>query len=168
MQILLIVLSVAIGATPALAQGVFAGGAARGRTRIGAADGPFAGTNIWGQFLAGPTSDSLVPVGNSTFHQPGGEFALGVVPVPGAPAFTTAFVQLLAWDGTAWGSDLLGVPADQIGRTDIVSVFLSDGISPLSLPMFSQPAIVPIPEPSTWALLAFGTFVFWCMRCRRR
>jgi len=162
------ILFVCLAAHASFAQGVFFGSNVSGRTRVGSIGGPLAGTNIFGQFLAGALSDSLVPVGAATPHFEDGVFALGTVTVPGVPANTSAFVQLLAWDGTAWGSDLAGVPADQLGRTDIVTVFLSDGFLPSYAPMFSQPAIVPIPEPSTWALLAFGTFVFWCARRRRR
>jgi len=144
------------------AQGVFVGSNLFGeaRTRLGSFDGPFAGTNIVGQMLGGPNPSSLQPVGPIDYHN-NGEFAIARITVPDVPAYEYAYVQLLAWDSTYWGASLAGVPNDQLGRTDIVSVLLTTGVFPDTayLPRFTQPAIVPpIPEPSVWALavLALG------------
>jgi hypothetical protein len=136
------------------AQGVFYGSNALARTRLGALDGPFAGTNIVGQMLGGATPSSLQPVGPIDYHN-NGEFFIEFITVPNVPAYQAAYVQLLAWDSTFWGTSLAGVPNDQLGRTDIASVLLTTGVFPDTayLPRFTQPAIVPpIPEPSVWAL----------------
>jgi len=142
------------------AQGVFVGSNISARTRVGSLDGPFAGTNIVGQMLGGASPSSLHPVGPIDYHN-NGEFAIARITVPDVPANEYAYVQLLAWDSTFWGTNLAGVPNDQLGRTDIASVLLTTGTFPdvVYSPGFTQPAIVPpIPEPSVWALavLAFG------------
>jgi hypothetical protein len=143
------------------AQGVFVGSNISARTRVGSLDGPFAGTNIVGQMLGGASPSSLHPVGPIDYHN-NGEFAVSpYITVPDVPPNQFAYVQLLAWDSIFWGSSLAGVPTDQLGRTDVVTVFLTTGVFPDTayLPRFTQPAIVPpIPEPSVWALavLAFG------------
>ena len=63
-------------------QGVFFGSNAAGRTRVGSIDGPLAGTNIFGQFFSGATSDSLTPIDMASPHFQNGVFALGNVTVP--------------------------------------------------------------------------------------
>jgi hypothetical protein len=145
------------------AQGVFIGSNASARTRLVSFDGPLAGTNIMGQMLAGANPSSLQPVTAAIYHYTGGVFAVpsAQVTVPDVPPNQFAYVQLLAWDSIFWGSSLAGVPTDQLGRTDVVTVFLTTGVFPDTayLPRFTQPAIVPpIPEPSVWALgvLALG------------
>jgi hypothetical protein len=142
------------------AQGVFYGSNLSARTRLGALDGPFAGTNIVGQMLGGATPSSLQPVGPIDYHN-NGEFFAALITVPDVPANEFAYVQLLAWDSTYWGTSLAGVPSDQLGRTDVVTVLLTTGVFPdgAFAPGFTQPAVVPpIPEPSVWALavLALG------------
>src|SRR6185369_15937365 len=106
---------------------------------------------------------SLQPVTAAIYHYTGGVFAVpsAQVTVPDVPPNQFAYVQFLGWDSTYWGSSLAGVPSDQLGRTDIVTVFLTTGMFPdiVHAPVFTQPAIVPpIPEPSVWALgvLALG------------
>ncbi len=136
-------------------QGVFLAGNPGNQTRLGSLDGAFAGTNIYGLFLAGPTAASLGPVGLVMAHV-NGRVPTRSVSVPSVPPYSYAFVQFVAWDAGLWGTDWLAVPADQFGRTDIVQVFLTTGIFPdVTLgPQFTQPAIVPVPEPAGWALVA--------------
>jgi MYXO-CTERM domain-containing protein len=143
------------------AQGSFVFNNLSAPTRIGASNGPLAGAGIWGQMLAGSNVNSLFPVGSPAEHFPNGIADGGRVMVPGIAAYNYAQVQMVAWDSAFWGTSLAGVPTDQLGRTDIVSVFLTTGVFPdvAFLPQFTQPAIVPpIPEPSVWALavLALG------------
>jgi hypothetical protein len=156
----LVLAMVMLLATDSLGQGVFGYSNSGARTRMGSADGPLAGTNVYAQMFAGAQPGSLSPVGLVDFHMEGVVFA-GLVSVPGIPAYTNAYVQMVAWDSTFWGTTLANVPADQLGRTDVVTVFLTTGVFPdiAFVPQFTQPAIVPpIPEPSVWALgaLALG------------
>ena len=90
-----------------------------------------------------------------------GGFGVGLVSVPTVPAYQYAYVQQVAWDSTLWGTDWSHVPSDQFGRTDIASVFLTTGFFPdIALaPRFRQPAIVPVPEPSVWALAGVGVLL---------
>ena len=167
MKTRIFILFLCLAAHASFAQGVFFGSSGNVRTRVGSSDGPLAGPNIFGQFFAGATPDSLVPVGSSHPHGDGGFFA-GRVSVPSVPPRSTALVQLWAWDSSLWGTAFVSVPGNQFGRTDIVSVYLATDFDVISAPWFTQPAIVPIPEPSTWALFAFGTAGLWCARRRRK
>ncbi len=127
-------------------------------TRIGSLQGPLAGPGIWGQCLAGPATDALAPVGVPVDHQPSGVVFGGDVAVPGVSG-TWAFVQMVAWDGRVWGADLSAVPTNQLGRTDVVGVSLNAPPAPRQPPPWTQPAIVPIPEPSVLGLTLLGAGV---------
>jgi hypothetical protein len=170
MLIVLIACS-ALPVVPGYAQGVFLFFNASAPTRIGSLDGSLAGTGIWAQMLAGPTFSSLLPVGMALEHATNGLVG-GVVrvAVPTVPAREVAQVQMVAWDGTLWGTSLAGVPTDQLGRTDVVPVFLTTGVFPdvTFSPSFNQPAIVPpIPEPSTLALCVIGWGLWVIARGRK-
>ncbi len=130
-------------------------------------DGELAGAGFWGQFLVGTNADSLAPAGGPLEHVRNGRVPIREIAVLGIPGGTRAFVQMWAWDGTRWGTDLANVPADQFGKTDIVPIFLTYSFDPVFLSLFTQGAIVPIPEPSTWALSALALGAFW-LACRRR
>lgn len=142
-------------------QGIFLWCNASAPTRVGTSDGPLAGAGIWGQMLAGATPSSLEPVDMAFQHN-----SLGLIcgsrfiTVPSVPCPGTAWVQMVAWDARLWGRSLANVPLDQLGRTDIVPRSLS-GCSPdpIFSPRFTQPAIVPIPEPSASALALLGAAV---------
>ncbi len=139
---------------------VFLNGSAR--TRLGTIDGPLAGPGVWAQMLAGPDMSSLAPVGFSLNHVTNGLVGGVLVTVPSVPRLNLAYVQMVAWDGIEWGTDLSSVPAGRLGRTDIVQVLLSEGFPDVDYaPQFTQPAIVPIPEPSVWSLLALGVAGCW-------
>jgi len=165
MRTMLLTFILALGVLQTPAQGVFFGSNVSNRTRTGSLDGALADTNIFGQFFTGPTADSLVPAGLGSWHRPGGVFFVGSVTVPGVPAYSAAFVQLVVWDAILWGTDFSAVPANQLGRTDIVQVYLTTGMFPdnLEAPHFTQPAIVPVPEPSVFALLSLGGAVAWAI-----
>ena len=124
-------------------------------TRIGSADGPFAGPGIWGQLLAGPTTTNLSPIGGPVEHNVAGFISAGFVSSPNVACYTLGYAQLVAWDGRLWGTDLNNVPFDQRGATDVVGVFMNCD-NPFRAPQFTQPAVVPIPEPNALMLFALG------------
>ena len=136
-------------------------------TYIGSANGPLAGPEYWGQFLVGTNIGSLTPVGNPLQHGPSGRVSGNIVTIPGIPGDTFAYIQLVAWNGTLWGTTLSGVPEDQLGRTDIISHYFTYDFQPQFAPQFIQSAIVPIPEPSTWALVVLGAGAL-CFATRKR
>lgn len=161
----------ALMSASASAQGLFLFSNFSAPTRLGVLDGPLAGSGIWAQMLVRVFPDNLLPVGEAREHA-GDGLVGGVVytEVPGIPGGDLVSVQMVAWDGVLWGSALAAVPPGQLGRTDIVSVQLSSGFPfPVSAPRFTQPAIVPIPEPSVLALGALvGALVSLHQRMRRR
>lgn len=139
------------------------------RTQIGSLSGPLAGPGNWAQMVAGSQSNVLTAVGVPVEHVGAGIVSGGEVAVPGIPGEEYAFLQLVAWDGTIWGTSLSGVPAEQLGRTDIDRHQLSFFFQPMAAPHFTQPAVVPpIPEPSVWALGLLGSLLFfWRLRSGR-
>ena len=151
----------------AQAQGTFLFVNRGARTRIGSIDGPYAGPDILGQMLIGLTPDSLSPVGVAWPHRDDGGIFGGTVTVPGIPGNTYVFAQMVAWDQTLWGSSLSEVPLQVRGYTDVVPLYLNLVIDPPDSPQFNQPAIVPVPEPAAWALLALAGGVLWGARFTR-
>lgn len=146
-------ITLAAGLGTLCAQGVFVYSNGRALTRLYSSDGPLAGTNIFAQMFAGAVPEALSPIGPVDFHIDG-IVSAGLVAVPGVPAYSYAYAQMVVWDSVRWGGVLSDVPADQLGHTDIVRVFLTTAAFPdvPALPRFTQPAIVPIPEPAVWAL----------------
>jgi hypothetical protein len=161
-------------ASVASAQGLFAFNNQSARTRIGSADGPFAYSGIWAQMLAGVNPDGLSPIGDPREHLAFGPGGLVVGPhleVPGIPPCGIAYVKMAAWDGELWGTSLAGVPDGWFGMTDTVPVPLGGGPMPCELvtaPRFTQPAILPIPEPSVGVLGLLVSAILLVVRGRRR
>ena len=140
----------------AWSQGIFSISSQTALTRVGSLDGPLAGPAILGQALVGATEGSLSPLGPPRDHMFGllRDIALAV---PGVFAGQDVFVQMAAWDGTVWGDSLAGVPANQIGYTDIVPVILASPTQPYPFPEFTRSAVVPpVPEPNTVAMIIVG------------
>jgi hypothetical protein len=136
-------------------------------TRIGSIDGPLAGTGIWSQALAGQTPDSLAPVGVPVEYGP---MAAGIVPPqlvepPNLQVCATAYVKMVAWDGTLWGQSLASVPRSQLGMTDTVPVFMSNAgletCGPIQITRFNQAAVVPVPEPSVLGIATAAGLGCW-------
>jgi hypothetical protein len=149
----------------AYSQGIFLLFNPTAPTRLDSIGGPLAGPGIWAHAVAGRTADSLEQVGVSVEHI-GSGITYGITTVvPWALPGETIFVQMAAWNGAAWGTNLINVPANQLGRTDTVRVFLvPGGGAPPFYPEFTEPAVVPpIPEPSGVNLLAAlgGLVVFF-------
>jgi len=164
-----ILATAALISVQAYAQGTFYFSNFRAPTRLWTIDGPPAGRGIWAQMLAGTTVEDLVSIGVPREHLADGVVYGGVVTVPGIPEFETAYLQMVAWDGQLWGTNLAGVPTDQLGRTDTVPHDLGGSIMPALSPLFTQPAIVPIPEPSVLALTVLaGAALFIRRRLRHR
>jgi hypothetical protein len=156
-------------------QGYFDFDNAYALTHIGSINGPLAGTGIWAQMLAGSTAGSLAQVGTPAEHfdilgVPSGRVNGGSVAVPGTVQGQTVYVEMLAWDGTRWGTALSAVPKDQLGMTDVVAVGLAGLLGPPPpLPHFTQSAIVPVPEPSASAMAVLaGVCVMLVCGVRRR
>jgi hypothetical protein len=138
-------------------------------TRLVSIDGPLAGPGIWAEMLAGRTPDRLSPLGFPAQHFGDGLVVGFNLTVQGIDCFETAYIQMVAWDGRLWGTSLEGVPADQLGRTDIVPHMLTCYPLPVYSPMFTQPAIVPIPEPSVVMLgILAGSLAFVGRFARRQ
>jgi hypothetical protein len=84
------------------------------------------------------------------------------------PCDTFGYAQVVTWDGRIWGTSFEGVPPDQLGATDVVRVPMNCPPIPVFAPQFTQPAIVPIPEPSAWALVLLGAVgLLWFRDARR-
>lgn len=143
-------------------------------THIGSLDGPFAGPDIWAQAFAGATPEDLQLVGSPAQHSRGSGLVWGgLLTVPEADFFGTAYVQMYVWDGVMWGTDFSQVPAEWLGSTDVGTVSLGGLYGPPpGTPRFFESAIVPVvPEPSTVALAVIGgvlLFVLRRARCRKR
>ena len=118
--------------------------------------------------LVGGDPDNLFPVGMPLEHSIRGIVNGGVLTLDGFPCLSSAYAQFVAWDGTLWGSSLDQVPLDQLGRTDIVRTPLLCFPQPIFGPLFTQPAIVPIPEPSVLAIGILGVSLVALRRLLRR
>ena len=179
MKRMIAILIVGLVPLQASAQGTFVWSNPTAPTRLYKLDGPLAGTGIWGQMLVGTDAGNVMPLGIATEHIRIGNRSTGIVSglgngivsVPGIECRQFTYIQFVAWDGEAWGTDLEFVPEHQLGRTDIVSHLLAGCLGdPETAPRFTQPAMVPpIPEPSTMALLllAGGAAIISTRRFRR-
>jgi hypothetical protein len=162
---------------PVMSQGRLVFGNPFAPTRIGSADGPLAGPNIYAQLLVGLTEEALMPIGVAIPHRATGDGIVngGVLEVPDIPPLTSVYVQIVAWDSDFWGTELVNVPEHQLGRSAIDRLVLAGDPYPLppAGPSFDHGAVVPlIPEPSTWALLVLGSGILlsrrWVHRRERR
>ena len=131
----------------------------RAPTHIGSIDGPLAGLDYGGELFVGLTPDSLAPIPPSSPHFVNGVVIGGAISIPYAFPGDLVYVQMAAWNGSLWGTDVEQAPPSQIGLTDIVPVFATIESPPI--PPFTRSAIVPpVPEPSVWALMLCGR---WCL-----
>lgn len=161
-QFILISMLLGSGLFRAEAQGTFLFSNAGAPTRVGSINGPLAGPDFWAQMFVGLTPESLQPIGTPDNHGASGFVFHGDIVVPNIEGGMTAFVQMWAWNGTLWGTSVDEVPLAHFGKTDIVPVTLSFPSQATFPPQFTQGAIVPIPEPSAWALAVLGAGLLWC------
>lgn len=142
-------------------------------TRVGSSSGPLAGTNVLSMTLAGSAPDQLAPAGPTLSYLGGGRVRPEDVFVPGVAPFQYAFVQLVAWDSTQWGTEFDKVPSWSLGRTDVVTVnlWIPNGNVRWS-PTFGSSAIIPtaVPEPSGQSLVVFtgSALGAYCLASARR
>ncbi len=152
-------------------QGVFRMDNSTAPTYIGSTNGSLAGSNVLSITLAGSTPDNLLPAGPTIDYFSNGRIRPVDVSVPGIPGLQYAFVQLVAWDSSQWGSEFETVPKSDLGKTDIVQVSLNlpNRFERWS-PRFGSSAIVPtsVPEPSKFAMVGLGLSLIGlsASRCR--
>ncbi len=168
MKLILFVCLVLSAAFTLRGQGSFFFANTHAPTHLYTIDGPLAGPEIYAQMLVGRTESSLEPVGPSIPHIRDGIAADGEIEVPGIGPAELAYIQMVAWDSRLWGTSLAAVPADQLGRTDIVPHTLSGGTLPTFAPYFTQSAVVPVPEPSVLLLCLIGFGGLCCFAKARK
>jgi hypothetical protein len=128
------------------------------------AAGVGADNTYFGQLFAGPTADSLLPMGAPRAFLAQGYFGPQAVTIDNISAGGAAFVQLRAWasaNGSTWDA-ATSQAVYEAGMSPILS--LSSTGNPLAEPPGTPVNLVGlqgfqmevIPEPSTWALLALG------------
>jgi hypothetical protein len=135
-----------------------------------------AGPEYMAQLFAGPSADSLAPVGApATFLTGGGAgyFNGGVIAVPSVAPGEVGWFQVGVWQtlGGTIPSYTAALAAGAYYGQSAVFATLTGGVgSPPSPPMalVGLQSFALIPEPSTWALLAFGTALFTLRALRRR
>ena len=130
-------------------------------TRVGAINGPLAGSEYWAELLVGLTVDSLSPIPPASPHLINGVVTYGEVTTPYFFG-EQVYVQMAAWNGDLWGADFEQVPANQLGFTDVVSVMVRPSTQSPDFPPFTRSAIVPaVPEPAAWSLVILGALWTW-------
>jgi len=104
--------------------------------------------------------DIAIPA-NGTIFDPNGYTYI----VPGEPAGTTVYLQLLAWTGN---SPTYAGAANR-GATSIFSTVLFSGVSTSSGDTSGMSALViqPVPEPGTCAFYALGALAFASFRRKK-
>jgi hypothetical protein len=158
----IVLASLAILTSNSYGQGQFIIGNPTAPTRIWRIDGPLAGPGIWAQMVAGPTPDSLVPVGPAVEHVGSGFISPSSATVESSlswPDPLHAYVQMLAWNGVIWGTSLEGVPSNQLGKTDVVLTPLGYPPGHNETPRFTRTAIVPAGPPLHIAISSIDTLL---------
>lgn len=143
-------------------------------------------------FAAGSVTDSasLVPAGNPVnlrsgtsagFSQITGTTSLGVlvdptVVVPTIPGGALATIQMRAWWAGPGGNtytqyyEYNGPPNGLFGASPLLVKPLGAGGTPPSPPAdlvgLQGFTLIPVPEPTTWALLGLGAAALWIFRRR--
>ncbi len=109
-----------------------------------------------------PTGAGDITFGaNGTIVDPNGYTYI----VPGEPAGTTVYLQLLAWTGNS--TTYAG--AANRGSTSVFSTVLFSGVSSGSGDISGMSALIiqPVPEPGTGVLIALGAVTFALIRRKK-
>jgi hypothetical protein len=117
-----------------------------------------------GQLYAGATAGSLAAVGSPVAFFGAGTGGEGyivspaTVTVPGIAGGATAVVQMKAWASTFASYEAAVAGGGVRGESTTFSITLGGGGSPPAVPanLVGLQAFSLVPEPSTYALLAFG------------
>lgn len=139
------------------------------------------GTNYVAELYGGNTIDSLVlaqagaasmqPVPFTRIYndQPGYFADVGYVHFPNVPGAGFAWLQVRAWDlrlGETY-DEAMALGLGGYGQSPLFYARGGDLTTDLPRPLIGLQSFSLVPEPSTWALLAFGAG-FLCWRCRRK
>jgi MYXO-CTERM domain-containing protein len=115
------------------------------------------------QVLAGPQGGAMAVVGTTSFRTGAAAgYVVGITPsVPGLTEGQTASVALRFWQGAAGTGTLLGEKAGY-------SVVVHEAPNlPVLLALGTSPIVIPVPEPSTFALAALGLGALLAIRRRK-
>jgi microcompartment protein CcmK/EutM len=128
------------------------------------AAGVGAESDYFGQLFAGPSADSLAPMGAPRAFTQQGYFGPQSVTIDNISAGGAAFVQLRAWaaaNGSTWDAATsqavyeAGV-SPTLALSGTGNPTASPPTTPVNLVGLQGFQMEVIPEPSTWALLALG------------
>src|SRR5262245_2154335 len=109
MKIQIFMIAFVCSITMSRSQGLFQFNNSSAPTRLYSLDGPLAGPGIWAHMFYGHTLDNLSPIGGPREHSSIGVVFAGNIVVPDADPGMSVYVQMIAWDGTLWGTALSGV-----------------------------------------------------------
>lgn len=125
--------------------------------------------SVYVQLQAGSDANSLAPVGVPVLLGPrDGFYDGGVVSVPTLPPGVPGWFQVLAWDVRAEGYDDAKARGFLYGETGVFPGSTSGPPPEFSLPLFSLPSMILVPEPSPEALLVLGGAALLALAPRRR
>lgn len=133
-----------------------------------------AGPNAWAQLYAGPSADTLAPIGAAAQFRTGtGAGYWNAAPnstrtIPTVAPGASAFVKVAVWKGPSGSTCENHDSHEWCCRTLLFSVVTGGAGSPPSLPapLLGLTSCAFVPEPSTLALGALGAAAL--ILCRRR
>jgi hypothetical protein len=122
------------------------------------------GSAYLGQLYAGPTADSLAPVGTATAFKDAagvgsGYVIAGTVTIGSVTAGNNAFIQLRAWEAAGGTSyEAAQAAGKQFGSSATLTIATGGGGSPPAVPapLTGLASFTLVPEPSTLALGMLG------------